>query len=209
MAAVCHLRHSFVCRKTVITGIIHLTVIVPTLSRDIIVFGEDGVLPILNHSIHALTGGDTYEPAIVEEIKRSDSGGHAGGEVVYAVWTASSKLEVTATDIYLTDEQAKWIHNSLKGKPDPMEKLLQSTAMAGSESSPAHAAGDGPTAEGDTASDHHGADHAAGEKGARSTRSKRGGAGDKTPLTPEAGFSGGVGKKGRRGRRTNDLLWDS
>ncbi|XP_058119239.1 mucin-2 isoform X2 [Anopheles coustani] len=171
-----------------------------TLSRDIIVFGEDGVLPILNHSIHALTGGDTYEPAIVEEIKRSDGGDGAGGEVVYAVRTASSKLEVTATDIYLTDEQAKWIHNSLKGKPDPMEKLLQSTAMAGTESSPAHAAGEGPTAEGENASE-HGTDHATGEKGARSTRSKRGGAGDKTPLTPEAGFSGGVGKKGRRGRR--------
>ncbi|XP_050071781.1 TP53-binding protein 1-like [Anopheles maculipalpis] len=176
-----------------------------TLSRDIIVFGEDGVLPIQHHSIHALTGGDTYEPAIVEEIKRNEA-----NEVVYGVRTASSTLEVTATDIYLTDEQAKWIHNACKDKPDPIQKLLQSgsgaTGAAGGGVGDATGGnvGSGPegnpslVASGDTATE-------AGEKGARSTRSKRGGAGahDKSigSTTPEAGYSGGVGKKGRRGRR--------
>uniref|UniRef100_A0A182PH18 Tudor domain-containing protein n=1 Tax=Anopheles epiroticus TaxID=199890 RepID=A0A182PH18_9DIPT len=166
-----------------------------TLSRDIIVFGEDGVLPIKHHSIHALTGGDTYEPAIVEEIKRNDA-----NEIVYGVRTASSTLEVTATDIYLTDEQAKWIHNACKDKPDPIQKLLQ----AGSDGSVAGEDGTGgpagSTLEGGAPATELAAEM--GDKGARSTRSKRG-ANDKsmTPATPEAGYSGGVGKKGRRGRR--------
>uniref|UniRef100_A0A182YBB3 BRCT domain-containing protein n=1 Tax=Anopheles stephensi TaxID=30069 RepID=A0A182YBB3_ANOST len=174
-----------------------------TLSRDIIVFGEDGVLPIQHHSIHALTGGDTYEPAIVEEIKRTEA-----NEVVYGVRTASSTLEVTATDIYLTDEQAKWIHNACKDKPNPIQKLLQSAAGAtgtGGTGAAGDAAGgsvgSGPEANPSLAASDSVTD--ASDKGARSTRSKRGGAGalDKSIGTPEAGYSGGVGKKGRRGRR--------
>uniref|UniRef100_A0A2M4B9U6 Uncharacterized protein n=1 Tax=Anopheles marajoara TaxID=58244 RepID=A0A2M4B9U6_9DIPT len=178
-----------------------------TLSRDIIVFGEDGVLPILNHSIHALTGGDTYEPAIVEEIKRNET----SNDVVYCVRTASSTLEIAATDIYLTDEQAKWIHNACKDKPDPIKKLLSGTSAV--TESGEHSAGSTAAAGG--AVHISKADAAAvtaaidaenamvdGEKGSRSTRSKRT-ANDKpmTPGTPEAGYSGGVGKKGRRGRR--------
>lgn len=162
-----------------------------TLSRDIIVFGEDGVLPIQHHSIHALTGNDTYEPAIVEEIKRNEL-----NEVVYFVRTAARTLTITATDIYLTDEQAKWIHNACKDKPNPIQQLLQS----GSDAASTMDGGDriagtvGTVSEGTgslTASD-LGADN--GNKGARSTRSTK-------LVTPEAGYSGGVGKKGRRGRR--------
>uniref|UniRef100_A0A182J355 BRCT domain-containing protein n=1 Tax=Anopheles atroparvus TaxID=41427 RepID=A0A182J355_ANOAO len=172
-----------------------------TLSRDIIVFGEDGVLPILHHSIHALSSGDTYEPAIVVELKR----GAETGEVVYGVRTATGALEVTATDIYLTDEQAKWIHHALKDKPDPMQQLLQSAAGAEGANHPGGdglaAAADGASKGDSVAASEHGTE-SAGDKNARSTRSKRG-AGDKsmTPGTPEAGYSGGVGKKGRRGRR--------
>uniref|UniRef100_A0ABK8G691 BRCT domain-containing protein n=2 Tax=Anopheles gambiae TaxID=7165 RepID=A0ABK8G691_ANOGA len=168
-----------------------------TLSRDIIVFGEDGVLPIKHHSIHALTGGDTYEPAIVEEIKRNDA-----NEVVYGVRTASSTLEVTATDIYLTDEQAKWIHNACKDKPDPIQMLRAQAAGTGGSAAGEDATGGnaGNAPEGNAAASELTAE--SGDKGARSTRSKRG-ANDKsmTPATPEAGYSGGVGKKGRRGRR--------
>uniref|UniRef100_A0A182Q1M5 BRCT domain-containing protein n=1 Tax=Anopheles farauti TaxID=69004 RepID=A0A182Q1M5_9DIPT len=165
-----------------------------TLSRDIIVFGEDGVLPIKHHSIHALTGGDTYEPAIVEEIKRNEA-----NEVVYGVRTASSNLEVTATDIYLTDEQAKWIHNACKDKPDPIQAVGGGVAGEGGDAS----VSGGSVADGNTiASDALLTE--SGEKGSRATRSKRGaGSSDKsmTATTPEAGYSGGVGKKGRRGRR--------
>ncbi|XP_052902870.1 TP53-binding protein 1-like isoform X2 [Anopheles moucheti] len=176
-----------------------------TLSRDIIVFGEDGVLPIQHHSIHALTGGDTYEPAIVEEIKRNDA-----NEVVYCVRTATNPLEVTATDIYLTDEQAKWIHNACKDKPDPIQKLLQPG------SSGVNSVGGGDAASGNQGNAPEGSltpaasdlVKDAGDKGSRSTRSKRGaGANDKSmgSTTPEAGYSGGVGKKGRRGRRKQHL----
>ncbi|XP_050100413.1 serine-rich adhesin for platelets-like isoform X2 [Anopheles aquasalis] len=178
-----------------------------TLSRDIIVFGEDGVLPILNHSIHALTGGDTYEPAIVEEIKRNET----SNDVVYCVRTASSTLEIAATDIYLTDEQAKWIHNACKDKPDPIKKLLSGTsavAESGENSAGSTVTGGGAVhvtkadAAAVTAAIEAENAVADGEKGSRSTRSKRT-ANDKpmTPGTPEAGYSGGVGKKGRRGRR--------
>ncbi|XP_035780314.1 serine-rich adhesin for platelets-like isoform X2 [Anopheles albimanus] len=178
-----------------------------TLSRDIIVFGEDGVLPILNHSIHALTGGDTYEPAIVEEIKRNET----SNDVVYCVRTASSTLEIAATDIYLTDEQAKWIHNACKDKPDPIKKLLSgmsAVAEGGESSAGSTAIGGGAVhitktdAAALTASIDAENAVADGEKGSRSTRSKRT-TNDKpmTPGTPEAGYSGGVGKKGRRGRR--------
>uniref|UniRef100_A0A182NA05 BRCT domain-containing protein n=1 Tax=Anopheles dirus TaxID=7168 RepID=A0A182NA05_9DIPT len=174
-----------------------------TLSRDIIVFGEEGVLPIKHHSIHALTGGDTYEPAIVEEIKHNE-----GNEVVYGVQTASSTLEVTATDIYLTDEQAKWIHNTCKDKPDPIQQLL-----AGGQGVSGVLLGEGGDAGASVGSavDGNSATLAAsdltpetGMKGSRSTRSKRSAAtSDKSmaPGTPEAGYSGGVGKQGRRGRR--------
>uniref|UniRef100_A0A182K3I1 Tudor domain-containing protein n=1 Tax=Anopheles christyi TaxID=43041 RepID=A0A182K3I1_9DIPT len=168
-----------------------------TLSRDIIVFGEDGLLPIKHHSIHALTGGDTYEPAIVEEIKRNDA-----NEVVYGVRTASSTLEVTATDIYLTDEQAKWIHNACKDKPDPIQVLLQSGSGGNAAGEDATGSTVGNAPEGSATATELVAE--SGDKNARSTRSKRGGgANDKsmTPATPEAGYSGGVGKKGRRGRR--------
>ncbi|XP_052863127.1 pneumococcal serine-rich repeat protein-like [Anopheles cruzii] len=162
-----------------------------TLSRDVIVFGEDGVLPILNHSIHVLTGGDTYEPAIVEEVKRNDS---SPPEVMYAVRTATSALEIAASGIYLTDEQAKWIHNACKNKPDPIQQLLlQSGAVDAGDD------GEGGAATGGGAGT--AADLADGDKGSRSTRSKRGGDKTMTPGTPEAGYSGGVGKKGRRGRR--------
>uniref|UniRef100_A0A182RF26 BRCT domain-containing protein n=1 Tax=Anopheles funestus TaxID=62324 RepID=A0A182RF26_ANOFN len=178
-----------------------------TLSRDIIVFGDDGVLPIQHHSIHALTGGDTYEPAIVEEIKRNEA-----NEVMYCVRTASSPLEVTATDIYLTDEQAKWIHNACKDKPDPIQKLLQPGSGISSMGGDAACSNEGnasernpTTAATDLMSD-------SGDKNSRSTRSKRGsGTNDKQmgSTTPEAGYSGGVGKKGRRGRRKQHLSPES
>ncbi|XP_053659348.1 TP53-binding protein 1-like [Anopheles marshallii] len=175
-----------------------------TLSRDIIVFGEDGVLPIQHHSIHALTGGDTYEPAIVEEIKRNDA-----NEVVYCVRTATNPLEVTATDIYLTDEQAKWIHNACKDKPDPIQKLLQPGSDVTSMGSGDAASGNqGNASEGSLTTAASDLVKDAGDKSSRSTRSKRGaGANDKSmgSTTPEAGYSGGVGKKGRRGRRKQHL----
>ncbi|XP_055549150.1 mucin-2-like isoform X2 [Wyeomyia smithii] len=158
------------------------------LSKDVIVIGDKDTLPILNHSVHALTGGDTYEPGFVTEIKRNDD-----NEVVYSVALGEKSVEVTASDMYLNEEQAKAINKACKAIEVP-DELLQSPQSGGKR---------GGSASNTPALLHTPEEpSAASEKGSRSTRSKRGGA-DKsqTPATPEAGYSGGVAKKGgRRGR---------
>ncbi|XP_053694178.1 proteoglycan 4-like isoform X2 [Sabethes cyaneus] len=160
------------------------------LSKDVIVIGDKDTLPIRDHSVHALTGGDTYEPGFVTDIKRNEH-----NEVVYVVALGDKTVEVTASDMYLNEEQARAINKACKAVELPEELLPQSPQTGGKRGG---SASNTPILrtpeESSTASD----------KGSRSTRSKRGGAADKpqTPATPEAGYSGGVGKKGgRRGRR--------
>ncbi|XP_065087005.1 TP53-binding protein 1-like isoform X2 [Ochlerotatus camptorhynchus] len=151
------------------------------LSKDVIVFGDMDTLPIMGHSIHALTGGDTYEPGIVQELKRNES-----DEVVYSVQIATGTVEVTASDMYLTDEQAKYINKACKAAEAADEKNTSMQSPRGANTpvmqTPEEASG-----------------AASAEKGSRSTR-RRGADKPQTPVTPEAGYSGGVGKKGRRGR---------
>lgn len=159
------------------------------LSKDVIVIGDKDTLPIVGHAVHALTGGDTYEAGFVDEVKRNDA-----NEVSYVVRIGEGTVEVTASDMYLNEEQAKYINKACKAAEGATEDPLASPSASGKRGSatntPILQTPDDPAATG-------------GDKGSRSTRSKRGG-GDKqpqTPVTPEAGYSGGVGKKGRRGRR--------
>ncbi|XP_055606325.1 TP53-binding protein 1-like [Uranotaenia lowii] len=153
------------------------------LSRDVIVFGDKDTLPIEGHAIHALSHDDTYEPAIVREIKRNEE----TSEVLYVVEIADGKtLEVTASDMYLTDEQAKYINKACKETEDAA--AMASPGAAGGKPRTPLATPNTP-------------DDASAEKGSRSSRSRRGADKPQTPATPEAGYSGGVGKaKGRRGR---------
>ncbi|XP_058446004.1 titin-like isoform X2 [Malaya genurostris] len=156
------------------------------LSKDVIVIGDKDTLPIKGHSVHALTGGDTYEPGFVQEIKRNED-----NEVVYAVLLDEGTVEVTASDLYLTEEQAKAINKACKALEtgDELQSPQSSGKRGGSAANtPLLKTPDEPLV-------------ASAEKGSRSTRSKRGGDKPQTPVTPEAGYSGGVAKKGRRGRR--------
>ncbi|XP_058824376.1 TP53-binding protein 1-like isoform X1 [Topomyia yanbarensis] len=155
------------------------------LSKDVIVIGDKDTLPIKGQSVHALTGGDTYEPGIVQEVKRNED-----NEVVYAVLIDEGTVEVTASDMYLTEEQAKAINKACKALEiaDEANSPQSSGKRGGSATNtPNLKTPDEPSA-------------ASTEKGSRSTRSKRGADKPQTPVTPEAGYSGGVGKKGRRGR---------
>lgn len=79
------------------------------LQHDYIVFGEEnGILPLLNQSVHALIKKDTYEPGIVTETKRD------GDKIFYTVETESKTVTVTSSDLYLEDDQAKAIQNVTK-----------------------------------------------------------------------------------------------
>lgn len=158
------------------------------LSKDVIVFGEKDTLPIVGHPVHALTGDDTYETGIVQEFKRNDS-----NEVVYSVRLESNFVEVTASDLYLTEEQARIINRACKaaeGAADDKNTSMQSPQTTGRRGANTPVM---QTPEEATAT--------SAEKGSRSSR-RRGADKPQTPVTPEAGYSGGVGKKGgRRGRR--------
>lgn len=159
------------------------------LAKDVIVFGEKDTLPIMGHSVHALTGGDTYEPGIVEEIKRNDS-----NEVVYSVKIDTGVVEVTASDMYLTEEQAKHINKACKAAEGATD---DSTSMQSPQTSGRRGGANTPIMQ--TPEE---AAATSAEKGSRSSR-RRGADKPQTPVTPEAGYSGGVGgkKTGRRGRR--------
>ncbi|XP_001657110.2 titin homolog isoform X2 [Aedes aegypti] len=157
------------------------------LARDVIVFGEKDTLPIMGHSVHALTGDDTYEPGIVEEIKRNDS-----NEVVYSVKIDTGIVEVTSSDMYLTEEQAKHINKACKAAEGATD---ESASMQSPQTSGRRGANTPVMQTPEEAS------ATSAEKGSRSSR-RRGADKPQTPVTPEAGYSGGVGaKKGRRGRR--------
>ncbi|XP_062554513.1 microtubule-associated protein futsch-like isoform X2 [Armigeres subalbatus] len=158
------------------------------LSKDVIVFGEKDTLPIVGHPVHALTGDDTYETGIVQEFKRNDS-----NEVVYSVKVESDVVEVTASDLYLTEEQARIINKACKAAESAADE--KNTSMQSPQTTGRRGANTPvmQTPEEATAT--------SAEKGSRSSR-RRGADKPQTPVTPEAGYSGGVGKKGgRRGRR--------
>lgn len=73
------------------------------LPEDNIVFGEESVLPLEKESVHALVKDDTYEPGIVQSVQVKDDA------VYYTVACETITITVTASDIYLEEDQAKVI----------------------------------------------------------------------------------------------------
>lgn len=87
------------------------------LPEEHIVFGEENILPLENESIHALVKDDTYEPGIVQSVKNK------GDAIYYTVLCESTTVTVTASEIYLEDDQAKVILSkktpSSANQPEP------------------------------------------------------------------------------------------
>lgn len=85
-----------------------------TLPEEHIVFGKENILPLLNESVHALVVGETYEPGIVQSVETKDDG------VFYTVQCESTTITVTASDIYLEEDQAKLILSKhASNNPEP------------------------------------------------------------------------------------------
>lgn len=85
-----------------------------TLPEEHIVFGKDNILPLANENVHALVSEDTYEPGTVESVEVKDDGTY------YTVKCESTTVTVTASDIYLEDDQAKVIiAKHTKNNPEP------------------------------------------------------------------------------------------
>lgn len=85
-----------------------------TLPEEHILFGKENILPLVNESVHALVDGDTYEPGNVQSVETRDDG------VYYTVLCESTTVTVTASDIYLEDEQAKVIlSKQATNNPEP------------------------------------------------------------------------------------------
>lgn len=143
-----------------------------TLPQEHIVFGEDNVLPLLDQSVHALIDLDTYEPGLVTHVnKDSDT-------VRYTVTTESKTVFVTASDIYLEEDQAKMIQQSMSG--NEAIKSPDTPTTAGKRAGrPSIRLEESQTVTGGRA------------RGTKKTQQ---------PSTPEPGTSGNVG--GRSGRRT-------
>lgn len=84
------------------------------LPEEHIVFGDQNILPLLNESVHALVKEDTYEPGIVQAVETKDDG------IYYSVLCESTTVTVTASDIYLEDDQAKAILSKYaSNNPEP------------------------------------------------------------------------------------------
>lgn len=87
------------------------------LPEENVVFGHDNILPLENESVHALVKDDTYEPGIVQSVTTK------GETVLYTVLCESTTVTVTASDIYLEEDQAKVILSkqspSLVNNPEP------------------------------------------------------------------------------------------
>ncbi|XP_031638738.1 mucin-5AC-like [Contarinia nasturtii] len=85
-----------------------------TLPEEHILFGKENILPLVNENVHALVDGDTYEPGNVQSVETKDDG------VYYTVLCESTTVTVTASDIYLEEEQAKVIlSKQATNNPEP------------------------------------------------------------------------------------------
>lgn len=86
-----------------------------TLPEEHILFGkENNILPLVNENVHALVGNETYEPGTVQSVETKDGG------VYYTVICESTTVTVTASDIYLEEEQAKVILSKhASNNPEP------------------------------------------------------------------------------------------
>lgn len=85
-----------------------------TLPEEHIVFGKENILPLVNESVHALVVGETYEPGIVQSVETKDDG------IYYTVQCESTTVTVTASEIYLEEDQAKVILSKhASNNPEP------------------------------------------------------------------------------------------
>lgn len=85
------------------------------LPEEHIVFGDQNILPLMNESVHALVKEDTYEPGIVQSVETKDD-----GLIYYSVLCESTTVTVTASDIYLEEDQAKAILSKhASNNPEP------------------------------------------------------------------------------------------
>lgn len=144
-----------------------------TLAAEVIVFGVGNVLPLLDQSVHVLVADDTYEPGFVTKIETEDD------EVKYTVAAESKIVTCSSSNIYLMDDQAKAIHNSIKSK----EVLAKTPETPSSKRT-----GRLPAKLEETVTP---------MSGGRSSRGKKG----QPIVSPEPGFSGDVDAK-KPGRRS-------
>lgn len=142
-----------------------------TLPQEHIVFGEDNVLPLLDQSVHALIAKDTYEPGMVSHVNKDSD------PVMYTVTTESKSVTVSASDIYLEEDQAKMIQQSMSAS-DAIKSPDTPTTGGKRAGRPSIKLEESQTASGGRA------------RGTKKTQQ---------PSTPEPGTSGNVG--GRSGRR--------
>lgn len=86
-----------------------------TLPEEHILFGKENILPLVNENVHALIGGiETYEPGNVQSVETREDG------VYYTVLCESTTVTVTASDIYLEEDQAKVILSKhASNNPEP------------------------------------------------------------------------------------------
>ncbi|XP_052565930.1 uncharacterized protein LOC128093393 [Culex pipiens pallens] len=81
---------------------------------------EDGASKALSKDVIVI-GCDTYEAGFVVEVKRNET----TIEVSYVVRIGEGTVEVTASDLYLNEEQVKFINRACKaaegGADDPMQ----------------------------------------------------------------------------------------
>lgn len=106
-----------------------------TLVKDVIVFGsDDGVLPLLDQYVHARVDGDTYEPGLVTHINTDAAVSADGGvePVLYTVVAESRTVHVSASDLYLEEEQAKAIQKATEANvPTAASAVAGAAGLAG------------------------------------------------------------------------------
>lgn len=144
------------------------------LAPEVIVFGTGNVLPLMDHSVHVLVSDDTYEPGLVTKIDTE------GETVQYTVAAESTTVTCSASDLYLMDDQAKAIHNSIKSKEATM-KTPDTPSSKRTGRLPAKLE-----------------EISTPLSGGRSSRGKKG----QPIISPEPGFSGDADTK-KSGRRSN------
>lgn len=96
-----------------------------TLPEEHILFGQENVLPLLSELVHALVREETYEPGLVQSVETKDD------VTYYTVLCESTTVTVTASQIYLEEDQAKVILSKIASNaadnPEPGSSGAAST----------------------------------------------------------------------------------
>lgn len=153
------------------------------LTREQIVFGRKDVLPILDHQVNALIEADTYSIGLVMSFKRNSM-----NRILYTVVTNSDQYSVTASEIYLEEDQAKQIQ---KDSDSTWEKIeipplndLPAKSTGSASSSPAK------SSKGQKRRLSDGQSGGVAAKVAKKSPAK-------ADTSPQPGFSGGTGRSRR------------